>query len=40
MGREIEVIAALPLSSEKDRKSFYRAKHSWTKTRKQPGFST
>jgi RNA recognition motif-containing protein len=39
MGREIEVIAALPLSSEKDRKAFYRTKHSWTKTRKQPGFS-
>jgi RNA recognition motif-containing protein len=39
MGRQIEVIAALPLSSEKDRKSFYRTRHSWMKTRKHPGFS-
>jgi RNA recognition motif-containing protein len=39
MGRQIEVIAALPLSSEKDRKQFYRAKHSWMKTRKHPGYS-
>jgi RNA recognition motif-containing protein len=40
MGRQLEVIAALPLSSEKDRKQFYRAKHSWTKTKRQPGYST
>jgi RNA recognition motif-containing protein len=39
-GRQIEVIAALPLSSEKDRKQFYRTKHSHIKTRRQPGYST